>query len=422
VNFPKYPYQPFDEPIPPPPSDKGEVCLSIDRKWKPYLIGLLKTLLIDRTWETDEIRASGEASLLLEEILLADDCEIPPLGGEGDDCMGCCIRVENGVIQTLNCGVWTDVPGGDIKAIVNGTSQPAGGTPQPGPAECVDFAGSVQYGGRYLLPYPVSTGDVITLQRVEGATSDYTFTQLLWRCGDGNLFLGSVCVDGSSIIDSLAPMPTAPQQALIGFDGTNYYDFSAAASFVPVTVTIPSGISNQNFTFLVNDEVTFGSGNLSFGGSFCKANPNVERFTHVFDLRTSLSGFNITVVGGASPLAAWIAGVGVQVTNPSGVSGQGSQRAGMLTPRTLNNVNLRMIGTCSPDVGGHNGVYNMPTSDYMKGTPVEAYGPPGDGSVDYNHDFASPCDAFMVEFDATTVPSTSTLEQIIISADGSDPF
>jgi len=416
-------YLAIDAPLDPPGIDAGRVCFSFDAKWRPYILGLLQALTLEIAWKANQQQASGEASLLLEEFLSAGICDVPLLGTDCGDCdMGCCIRVEDGKIQTLNCGVWTDVPGGDIKAIVNGTSQPAAGTPQPTPGECMDFAGSVQYGGRWLLPVPVSTGDVITVTRVEGATSDYTFTQLLWRCGDGNVFLGGVCVDGSAITDSLAPMPSAPQQALIGFDGTNYYDFSAAAGFVPVVVTIPPGISNANFTFLVNDEVTFGSGNLSFGGNICKASDTVTRFTHTFDLRTSLDGMSITLVGAAAPLSHWVAGAGVQVDNPSGLSGQGSLRVGRTTPRTLHNVTLRVLANVPADLVGANGVYNMPASDPLQGSPSEYYLDPAGGDIDFSHAFVFACDAFMVQMNATPNPSTSTVSQIIISADGADPF
>jgi hypothetical protein len=416
-------YLAIDAPLNSPGEDTGAVCFTFDAKWVPYILGCLQGLTLEIAWKDNQRRASGEASLLLAEFLSAGLCAVAPIGGEeGDDCMGCCIRVENGKIQTLNCGVWTDVPGGDIKAIVNGTSQPAAGTPQPTPGECMDFAGTVQYGGRWLLPVPVSTGDKITVARAEGATSDYTFTQLLWRCADGNLFLGGICVDGSSITDSLAPMPSAPQQALIGFDGTNYYNFAAAAAFVPVEITIPAGITNANFTFLVNDEVTFGSGNLSFGGNVCKVSPNIERFTHTFDLRVSLGGLSIRTAGAVAPFAAFVPGTGVQVNNPSGSTGQGLLEVGMVTPRTLQNVVVRLVAATTPDIFNVHGIYNVPAINFFTATPIEGFVDGSNPSLDETAHFTVACNAFKVNCDAQASGDTDTIIQIQVSADGTDPF
>jgi len=268
--FPKYPYQPFDEPIPAPPDDEGALCFSIDAKWKPYLVGLLKTLLVERTWESDEERATTEASILLSEILTADFCPVEAPGIELEDCMGCCIRWnDDGVLQVFSCGEWTDVPGPGSVPGFNG-GQPAQGTPQPAPGACENFIGKVLFFGRWLLPVPVSTNDVITVNNAFGAATDYVHDFPLWRCGDGNVFEVGGCVDDTETFNAGDPAPAIHHGSIIGFDGTNYYDFGPSANSTPVSITIPPGITNQNFVILLNFEGPAGAGDNSFDIRICK--------------------------------------------------------------------------------------------------------------------------------------------------------
>ena len=88
-------------------------------------------------------------------------------GGCGDDCMGCCIRVENGHIQTLNCGVWEDILGGDLNDLLPGgvKQPPPGGTLEPG--QSVDYCPALAGSNSYLLPVAVNAGDVITITGAE---------------------------------------------------------------------------------------------------------------------------------------------------------------------------------------------------------------------------------------------------------------
>jgi len=289
VNFPKYPYQPFDEPIPRPGPERGALCFSVDARWRPYLIGLLKTLLVERTWETDEIRASGEASELLAEIMAAEFCPGPEKPGlEGDD-MGCCLRYsDNGVLQMFSCGEWVDVPGTAQNALANG-SQPAQGAPQPAAGECQSFIGKVLFFGRWLLPVPVSSGDVIKVANAFGATTDYILDFPGWKCGDGTEFVAGGCVNGTAGFNAGDPAPSIHHGNLIGFDGTNYYDFGEAANSQIVTVPILAGITDANFAMMINSEGPAGAGDISFDITICKA---------------AATPFSITYTEGSGPASA----------------------------------------------------------------------------------------------------------------------
>lgn len=252
MNFPKYPYQPFDEPIPAPSSDLGALCLQIDAKWKPYLVGLLKTLLISRTWESDEIRATGEASLLLDEILNAEFCvrEIGGIAWEED--MGCCIRWNNGVLEVFTCGEWTPVPGSS-----GGQPGPAGvviptDEGQPAPGECREYNLLVNSTLQTLLPMQVSTGDSIEVTEVKGAWSD-SFPDPLtafWYCGKGEIFALGFC-SGAQHTEGGDPDPTSPHMCVIGEVGGIAQFFAAYPGLTPYIV--PPGVTNENVYFQAND-------------------------------------------------------------------------------------------------------------------------------------------------------------------------
>jgi hypothetical protein len=272
MNFPNTPYQAIPEPLPPPSlEDLGGFCLTVDGKWIPYLIAAIKTLAIERTWLSDSQRVTDEARNLMAAIASAKPCETFVQGGtELGECMSCCIRVSDGKIQTFNCGVWETIEGGDIAALIGGQSAAAQGAPQPPPGGCEQFLGKVIYGGRWLLPVPVSSGYTFVVTNALGATSGYIHDGLTYRCGDGLLFLAGGCVFGSETFDGGNPMPSAPRDALIAFDGTNYYDCSPAANSLPAEFTVPPGITEANLVLLINNQDVGGAGDLSFDIRVCK--------------------------------------------------------------------------------------------------------------------------------------------------------
>lgn len=71
-----FPYQPFKQPVPPPvAAATQEICFRFDAKWVPYVLGVLKTLAVPRTWETEADRATGEANNLIAALIQAtNDC------------------------------------------------------------------------------------------------------------------------------------------------------------------------------------------------------------------------------------------------------------------------------------------------------------------------------------------------------------
>lgn len=284
MNFPNAPYQVFPSPIPPPPSGQTvAVCLEIDSKWIPYLLGCISQLAIERTWESDQERATGEARNLLSLFAGAKACPINVnFGVEMEDCMGCCIRWSDaGILQVLSCGEWVDVPGPGSQVSISGPSQGKNPNP-PGPGQCQNFIGKVRFFGRWVLPSLVSSGDQITVNNADGITSDYVIDFPAYRCPDGTEFIISGCLNGSEVFNGSDPAPAFHHGNLIGTDGTNFYDFGQAADAMPVTITIPAGITDQNFFLLINAPGPAGDGEVSFDVQICKAQALPIGITYAF--------------------------------------------------------------------------------------------------------------------------------------------
>jgi hypothetical protein len=306
MNFPKYPYLPFDEPIPAPPSDKGELCFTLDAKWKPYLVGLIKTLLVDRTWQTDAYRSTGEASLLLEAILTADFCTIEQPGIEMGDCMCGCLRVADGILQTFSCGVWTDVPGGNLNNIVqqgSGNPENTGGPLADG--GCKEYDLSIIGTLPTVLPIPLNAGDSIEITSWRGQWSDGSgalFAQPYF-CADGQEYLLGTC-SGLTFTDGGDPLPSANHMSVVaGVDG-NWLAPMGSARYVP------PGVSNAQMFFQAND-ATLGD---NLGGVSI----------HVKVCRPAQAPIAIAYSTGSGPASA---AVGAVITLTSALNGPANAQA-----------------------------------------------------------------------------------------------
>jgi hypothetical protein len=250
-----------------------------DPEWYSVFWGTLYEMTYKKKWDTRSVTDAGlvanrwlavwEAArdnfisqLCAQSGLLGSGC------AEEDGCM-CCLRVENGKLQQLVCGVWTDVPGQGPGGI--GGGQPGENPGQPASGACQSLHAQVNYGHSWLLPAPINAGDVLTITGANGAwTNDGDLG--VWRCPDGNIYFGGVCIDGTTVTGGGYPSvdATKPYECLLGFDGTNYYDLSAAASVGgSVIVTIPGGVANAQFTFLANRSTPSGSGSVQFSLDFC---------------------------------------------------------------------------------------------------------------------------------------------------------
>jgi len=244
----------FRTPVPVPssaPTDGTVRFVSLNCEWIPYVAGALKQLLLQTTWDTTDPtvlnRVQGQVFDLIAQFNCAtaptlnqicDSANQPVNTGIGDDCMGCCIRWNNGVLQTLSCGVWVDVPGAGAGA-VGGSQQPGPGSPQPTLGQCQQYHLIVPGNGFAVLPAGYHAGDVIRLSGQGGLI--YAADFLDWHIPEGPIFRAGFNT-GINDSDSSAPLPDSPAgMMLIGYspDGTfgGITDMDEAAFNTDVTIT-----------------------------------------------------------------------------------------------------------------------------------------------------------------------------------------
>lgn len=306
----------FQTPVALPTTDPLEgpfFYVGINCEWMPLIVGALKQLLLQATWATNDVNAlqkvQGQVFNLIAQFncatapSLSDLCGLP--GGSCEECEMCCLRFQNGVLQQLVCGTWTDVPGQPTGGF-QGPSQPGAGSPQPPPdGGCKQYHAQLLGNGRWLAPTVVSTGDTIQVTGENGVT--YNNVTLDWYCPDGSVFFAGVCT-GITQLDGADPLPSVPHQKLIALIGSTYYDVGFS------TFTVPSGHDNDPVTFQVNDDtLTDDAGSLSFDVEIC--NNQAGSFSHVFDFTKSPQGWQPTNDGGGER-AVWESGQGFGA-NPS---------------------------------------------------------------------------------------------------------
>jgi hypothetical protein len=315
----------FQQPVPIPASKPGspdfvQVCFNKD--WLPYILGCLFQLTLSTTWSAATDAELKNALQMANDLILIfqlaqPGCDIKAPGGEGTtgDDMCCCLRMQDGMLQVFSCGEWKTVDGWDPAAIA--PRQPGSGSPQPASGQCQSFSCVLGPTTPWLLPVAVSSGDTITVSNLNGSWSPSAFTEI-WLCPDGNLFVAGFCVDHTQAFDAGAPMPSAPLNGTILFDGTNYYDVSAAANLdTPVTVTIAPGVSNAQLLVRCN----FHGGVDPAGqvlGNIQVCNNQAAVWSHTLDFTTSNHSFQPALAGGVTPTATWVVGQGWRNVNTDG--------------------------------------------------------------------------------------------------------
>ena len=275
-------------------------------------------------------------------LAVSSNCQIVPteLGGECGDCeMGCCLRVENGVLQQLECGVWTDVPGQPAGGFF-GQPQPGAGSGVPVPGACQTYHAQIAANSQWVSPATVSTGDTIELIGVQGATNDPDASVAIWRCPDGEQFFAGACVGFATTV-STDPLPASNHLRLIVKIGSTYYDILGSV------FTVPGGHTNDQVILQVNDSnLTNNSGTLTCDVEVCyNANPT---WTHSFDFAINPGPFTPWLTN-----AVWISGVGWSNVATSGAS----ETAIVSTlPATINYISFVLNNTQTVTAPQHNDI------------------------------------------------------------------
>ena len=314
----------FQQPVPIPASLPGSpdlVSVCFNRDWLPYVLGSLFQLTLSTTWlasTQDELNNALQMAndLILIFQLAKSECFTSPAGTAGADGEDFMLRQDPDnpcLLQSSVDGV-TWCTWADLSKCNGQPMQPGNTTPNPGAGGCTTEFGTVIFGSKWLLPFPVSAGDQITISNAVGSWSGLLDLGIP-RCPDGNIFFNvsginelDACVDGTAHTEPGDPAPTINHDSLIGFDGTNYYDFGPASNNTPVTITIPPGITNANFYLMPNTTDTVGFGSVQFDAKYC--NNAAPTWTQVFDFTANTFSFTPTANGGAAAAGIWTAGSG----------------------------------------------------------------------------------------------------------------
>jgi len=274
------------EVVNPPDSVCFQIPVPNDRQHIAAFLGSIYDLAKPYKWANDDAHtavAVGDVWFKIFEALQRNNCECPPAGGsDGDDMPRLRQDPDNPCILQQEClpGEWITLF--DVSLCLTGNpGQPGPGGPGPGPGEsrndCFKLAGN----GQLLLPYPVSSGDTITVSSLVGGWNDGTSS---WYCPDGNGYAAGVCFAycGHPVGDVLA---TACHMALVMLIDGVWYDATTGP------VVIPPAVTDADVVFQCNDaSLADNSGEISF----CVLTQNSESpgFSHAFNFATNTGGLN----------------------------------------------------------------------------------------------------------------------------------
>jgi hypothetical protein len=273
------------------PDIEPDVTVCFRREWLPYIVGSLQQLLLQSTWKTDDPAAlnlaQARAQLLI--ALFLEGCPPDANAGiefDGEELMASLcesLRWQDGKLQALCCGDWTDIGG------TSGAGAIPGAVTQPPPSSappvngCRDFYVTLNARDQWILPFPVSAGATIQIQDAVGGWNDGTPT---WACPTGSVYGLGIC--GAPLaLTAGDPIPTLPHMQIVGKYGTG-----AGGWFDPMAFpyVIPVGVTDAQVIFQANDSVlTDNSGSVTFKVSVC--NVPLATYDRLVDFRIATNGF-----------------------------------------------------------------------------------------------------------------------------------
>jgi len=296
--------------------DPPRVCYTIpvpdDPMHKAAFRGALLALASATKWQDDTDHTAKDVALVWREIydlvVECEECATSITESWDEDLTSMCeaLRWQNGKLQALCCGTWTDITGQPAQGFQAGALGNGSGVPAPG-GGCQTYNMQLNAQGIAFLPYQVNTGDTILIANARGAS--YNSANGNWYCPDGSQFVLGACTPYTTTNGS-NPMPAVVSGRLIAKIGATFYDVQAGSPF-----TVPAGVTGQPVNFQVNyPTLSSSSGNLTFDVQVC--NNATATWTHVYDFRTSpySSIFSIVTTGDNPPAPAgvYVNGVGYQ--------------------------------------------------------------------------------------------------------------
>lgn len=268
-------------PLPNNPIATDLVCYEVQLPNEPRILEAFEgAVLMLGNWTYWALDAQHTATLAakvflrLYDRLQAQKCSVPPAIGADEG-------VEQLIRQnpTNPCLLETSIDGtnwcafADLSKCIPAGSQPGSGSPQPAPGggqQC--YHASFEGSNKWLLPYQVNAGDIITISNVHGAATDGTVS---WFCPNGQAYFLGSC-SGSTSTASGDPLNTKPHMELIAeIAGTFYEAYNAA-------ITVPGGVSSANVVFQLNDSnLADNYGNITF--DVCVTNNGAATWSHTFN-------------------------------------------------------------------------------------------------------------------------------------------
>lgn len=284
------------------PTARKSFCVPVPND--PYHLAAFRGALLDLAsaykWADDPAHTAKDVAIVWRDIL--ENLE---------ECGGDCVvsAAEEGMLDGMirqnpaNCAqLQSSVDGinwcefADFSScIADQTIQP-GATPQLPPGGQYSNCLSLSARDRWLLPIPVSTGDVISLTSIAGAWNDGTAN---WNCPDGSPFVLGACIGTKSHAVGDPSATFFHMQLLLNINGT-WYDPVASP------VTVPAGVVNVQAWFQANDAtLNDNQGTIGFCVGLVKGAIPANSWQHIFDFTTGQHGW---AVNGSS--GVYIAGQG----------------------------------------------------------------------------------------------------------------
>jgi len=196
------------------------------------------------------------------------------------------MRWQDGKLQVFCCGEWTDVPGTATGGAGQAVEQPTQAEPLT-PGGCADYDVVLQAGGRWLLPNPVSGGDVVSITNVSGAWNDGT---LLWFCPQGYSYVAGLCASAIPAASGDPLQAVGHMRLIAGMDDSAPQYADAFQS----VIVVPSGLSDVNLWFQANDSALAGNaGTITFHVQVCKSASSGSGGTDESDFTSSDGGWSI---------------------------------------------------------------------------------------------------------------------------------
>lgn len=308
------PWSSFNRPVPVldvDPDTGTLVSVCFNPAWLPYIIGCLKQLLLQTTWDTvdpdvlalQQQRAFNLIDLFQEGLCEVSSFQIRACTGEGE----CGIEWSDDGGST-----WTCIPLNDcIINIAEGVVSDAlhdgviGGPGQPSPVEpiptleCHTYHVSLHANDRWLCPFPVTQGYTVVIANTSGSAWDGDLVGgSAWYCPNGQRVLFGVCSDTGAHTASGDPINTINHMRVVGNIASTWFDA------LDGTYTVPTGLFDQPLYLQCNDSQLYDNqGEFEFDITVCNETPS---YCGSFDFTKTDGGWVVP----SGEAGTWVNGVG----------------------------------------------------------------------------------------------------------------